>query len=101
MLRRCWPGSVWAVAPTPCRPGGEKQRLAIARAVIGRPELILADEPTGNVDARMAERLLILFQSLNRLGATVLIASHDEDLAQASGADVLHLADGRIVGEGA
>ena len=90
-----------ADALPPALSGGEKQRLAIARAVIGRPELILADEPTGNVDARMAERLLILFQSLNRLGATVLIASHDEDLAQASGADVLHLADGRIVGGGA
>ncbi len=81
--------------------GGEKQRLAIARAVIGQPELILADEPTGSVDARMAERLLTLFQSLNRLGATVLIASHDPNLARASGADILHLEDGRLVREAA
>src|SRR5690606_4055876 len=61
----------------PALSGGEKQRLAIARAVIGKPELIPADEPTGSVDSVMGERLLKLFQSLNRLGTTVLIASHD------------------------
>jgi cell division transport system ATP-binding protein len=76
--------------------GGEKQRLAIARAVVVKPGLILADEPTGSVDAAMADKLLRLFQSLNRLGATVLIASHDEALAARSGAQVLRLADGRL-----
>ncbi len=76
--------------------GGEKQRLAIARAVVGRPELILADEPTGNVDAEMAHRLLRLFVELNRLGATVLVASHDVGLVARSGAPVLHLKDGRL-----
>lgn len=78
--------------------GGEKQRLAIARAVIAKPELILADEPTGSVDAVMGERLLKLFQSLNRLGTTVLIASHDEALAERSGATVLRLQGGRLTG---
>ena len=78
--------------------GGEKQRLAIAHAVIAKPELILADEPTGSVDAAMAERLLKLFQSLNRLGTTVLIASHDEALAERSGATVLRLEGGRLTG---
>ena len=78
--------------------GGQKQRLAIARAVIARPDLILADEPTGSVDPAMADRLLKLFQALNRLGATVLIASHDESLAQRSGARRLILRDGRISG---
>jgi cell division transport system ATP-binding protein len=78
--------------------GGEKQRLAIARAVMARPELILADEPTGSVDAAMAERLLKLFQALNRLGATVLIVSHDEGLAKRSGARRLRLANGTITG---
>lgn len=81
--------------------GGEKQRLAIARAVAARTDLILADEPTGSVDRAMAERLLKLFQSLNRLGTTVLIASHDEDLAARSGATVLRLEDGRLTGAGA
>ncbi len=78
--------------------GGEKQRLAIARAVVSKPELILADEPTGSVDAAMGERLLKLFQSLNRLGTTVLIASHDEALAERSGATVLRLEGGRLTG---
>ncbi|HYC75126.1 cell division ATP-binding protein FtsE [Brevundimonas sp.] len=83
----------------PTLSGGEKQRLAIARAVVTRPDLILADEPTGSVDAAMGERLLKLFQSLNRLGTTVLIASHDEALAAASGASVLRLEGGRLAGE--
>ena len=78
--------------------GGEKQRLAIARAVMAKPDLILADEPTGSVDPAMADRLLKLVQALNKLGATVLIASHDEDLARRSGARRLQLRDGRISG---
>jgi len=57
--------------------GGEQQRVAIARAVISRPEILVADEPTGNVDPDMAERLLHLFESLNRLGTTVVVATHD------------------------
>lgn len=80
----------------PALSGGEKQRLAIARAVIARPRLILADEPTGSVDRAMAEKLMRLFQSLNRLGATVLIASHDEALAERVGATVLRLENGRL-----
>lgn len=81
--------------------GGEKQRLAIARAVIGKPDLILADEPTGNVDAAMGARLLRLFQGLNQMGATVLIASHDQALAERSGARLLRLENGRLSGDGA
>lgn len=77
--------------------GGEKQRLAIARAIVGRPDLILADEPTGSVDAQMGDRLLRLFQSLNRMGVTVLIASHDAAAAAAFGATMLHLSDGQVV----
>lgn len=57
--------------------GGEQQRVAIARAVIGRPEMLVADEPTGNVDPDMADRLLHLFEALNRLGTTVVVATHD------------------------
>ena len=60
--------------------GGEQQRVAIARAVIARPELLIADEPTGNVDAEMASRLLRLFEALNRLGTTVVVATHDLQL---------------------
>ena len=60
--------------------GGEQQRVAIARAVIGRPEMLVADEPTGNVDPEMALKLLRLFEALNRLGTTVVVATHDVHL---------------------
>jgi cell division transport system ATP-binding protein len=62
--------------------GGEQQRVAIARAVIARPEILVADEPTGNVDPDMALKLLRLFEALNRLGTTVLVATHDVHLLQ-------------------
>ena len=76
--------------------GGEKQRLAIARAVIARPELIVADEPTGSVDPVMGERLMKLFQAMNRMGVTVLIATHDEPLTRLAGARRWKLAEGRL-----
>jgi cell division transport system ATP-binding protein len=77
--------------------GGEKQRLAIARAVVARPQILLADEPTGNVDNELALRILRLFIELNRLGMTILIASHDEDLVSRAGQPVLHLEGGRLI----
>ena len=80
----------------PTLAGGEKQRLAIARAVVGRPDILLADEPTGNVDQEMSLRILRLFVELNRLGTTVLIATHDQDLVSRSGRPVLHLEEGRL-----
>jgi len=83
-------------AMPPSLSGGEKQRLAIARAVINRPDILLADEPTGNVDEAMAVRILRLFSELNRVGATVLIASHDTDLVARSGMPVLNLDGGRL-----
>ncbi len=77
--------------------GGEKQRVAIARAVVTKPDLILADEPTGNVDPAMAKRLLHLFLELNRQGTTVLLATHDEQLiAQAKG-QAIHLERGKLL----
>jgi cell division transport system ATP-binding protein len=62
--------------------GGEQQRVAIARAVIGRPDMLVADEPTGNVDPDMALKLLRLFEAMNRLGTTVVVATHDVHLLQ-------------------
>ena len=80
----------------PTLAGGEKQRLAIARAVVNRPEILLADEPTGNVDHEMAMRIFRLFVELNRLGTTVVIATHDQDLVARSNRAVLHLEKGRL-----
>ncbi|MEO8719235.1 MAG: cell division ATP-binding protein FtsE [Burkholderiales bacterium] len=78
--------------------GGEQQRVAIARAVINRPELLVADEPTGNVDSEMARRLMHLFSSLNQLGTTVVIASHDVGLIGAvPGAEMIRLEQGTMV----
>jgi cell division transport system ATP-binding protein len=76
--------------------GGEKQRAAIARAVIGKPELLLADEPTGNVDPQMGRRLLRLFIELNRLGTSVVIATHDYQLMRHFKAPRLELHDGHV-----
>lgn len=84
----------------PTLAGGEKQRLAIARAVVNRPEILLADEPTGNVDQEMALRILRLFVELNRLGTTVIIATHDQDLVARSNKPVLNLDGGRITALG-
>lgn len=97
-----WVGLKHAMhALPPTLSGGEKQRLAIARAVVGRPEILLADEPTGNVDHEMAARILRLFVELNRLGTTVLIATHDQEMVARSGKPVLNLVGGRLAGQGA
>lgn len=77
--------------------GGEQQRVAIARAVIARPQLLVADEPTGNVDPDMALRLLGLFEALNRLGTTVVVATHDLHLlGQVEKAQMMRLEKGRL-----
>jgi cell division transport system ATP-binding protein len=83
-----------AQAYPPVLSGGEKQRAAIARAVISKPELLLADEPTGNVDPVLAKRLLHLFMELNRLGTTVFLATHDLKLVSQGKGAVLHLEKG-------
>ena len=80
----------------PVLSGGEKQRAAIARAVIARPQLLLADEPTGNVDPSLAQRLLRLFIELNKSGTTVLIATHDIALMDQYDARRLVLHEGRL-----
>lgn len=76
-----WVGLAHRAAARPATlSGGEQQRVAIARAVIGRPEILIADEPTGNVDPEMAVKLMRLFEALNRLGTTVVVATHDVQL---------------------
>ncbi|MEJ1975717.1 MAG: ATP-binding cassette domain-containing protein [Acetobacteraceae bacterium] len=94
----------WPVAPgrgrarRSCR-GARQQRVAIARAVIGRPTLLLADEPTGNLDDVQAERLMQLMQEMNRLGATVIVATHNDGLVQRYPARSLRLDQGRLMAD--
>lgn len=76
--------------------GGEQQRVAIARAVVNRPDLLLADEPTGNVDDQIGWRLIRLFEELNKLGTTVIVATHNEALIRRFDYPVLMLEDGRL-----
>jgi cell division transport system ATP-binding protein len=76
--------------------GGEQQRLAIARAVVNRPALLVADEPTANLDAESATRILEIFVAFHQVGVTVLIATHDQSLVARYGKRVLRLDGGRI-----
>jgi cell division transport system ATP-binding protein len=85
---------MWALPPV--LSGGEKQRAAIARAVIARPQLLLADEPTGNVDPNLGQRLLRLFVELNKSGTSVIIATHDIALMDEYDARRLVLHEGRL-----
>ena len=85
---------MWALPPV--LSGGEKQRAAIARAVIARPQLLLADEPTGNVDPSLAQRLLRLFIELNKSGTAVIIATHDITLMDQYEARRMVLHQGRL-----
>jgi cell division transport system ATP-binding protein len=77
--------------------GGEQQRLAIARAVVNRPAVLVADEPTANLDAESAIRIVEIFVAFNQVGVTVLIATHDQSLVERYGRRVLRLEGGRIV----
>jgi cell division transport system ATP-binding protein len=85
---------MWALPPV--LSGGEKQRAAIARAVIAQPHLLLADEPTGNVDPSLGRRLLHLFMELNKSGTSIVIATHDIALMDQFDARRLVLHDGRL-----
>lgn len=83
-------------AKPPTLSGGQQQRLSIARAVIARPSLLIADEPTGNVDAAIAERLLFLFEELNKRGTTIVLATHNDSLIRRFSYPVLRLTQGEI-----
>ena len=76
--------------------GGQKQRVAIARAVITRPRLLLADEPTGNLDEALGQRLIRLFEELNRIGTTVVIATHNQNLVARNPHPVMELGSGEL-----
>ncbi len=77
--------------------GGEQQRIGIARAVVNRPSLLLADEPTGNLDPKLSRYTMALFDRINQLGGTVVVATHDLDLARSMSHRIVTLSEGRIV----
>ncbi len=79
--------------------GGEQQRIGIARAVVNKPSLILADEPTGNLDPKLSREIMNLFEQFNDVGVSVLIASHDVNLIGRLNHRVIALKDGRLLGE--
>lgn len=78
--------------------GGEQQRVGIARAVVNKPTVLLADEPTGNLDGELSEGIMRLFEEFNRVGVTVLMATHDMTLVERRNYRILTLGQGRMVG---
>lgn len=79
---------------------GEQQRVGIARAVVNRPALLLADEPTGNLDPDLSREVMALFRSFHQVGVTVLVATHDLELVETFDAPALELSEGRLLGSG-
>jgi len=79
--------------------GGEQQRIAIARAIVSEPSIILADEPTGNVDPETSMGIMNTFKDINARGATILVASHNRELIRQTGRRVLKLQNGDFIGE--
>jgi cell division transport system ATP-binding protein len=78
---------------------GEQQRVGIARAVVTKPPILIADEPTGNLDPELAFEIVTLFKEFNKQGATVIIGSHDRELIRHFGDNILFLQKGKIVGK--
>jgi cell division transport system ATP-binding protein len=79
--------------------GGEQQRVAVARALVNSPHLIIADEPTGNLDPAKSLELMLLLQKINELGTTVLVVTHEKELVNAFSKRVISLEDGRVVSD--
>jgi len=79
--------------------GGEQQRVAIARAIIKDPRILIADEPTGNLDPEITRDIMLLFRTINIKGTTVLIATHSRELLESTGQRIIVLNKGRVIEE--
>ena len=80
--------------------GGEQQRVAIARAIVNSPQLIIADEPTGNLDPSKSLEIMLLLKEINEMGTTVLVVTHEKELVNAFGKRVVSLSDGVLISDG-
>ncbi len=81
--------------------GGEQQRVSLARALVNNPELIIADEPTGNIDPEMSYEIIELLSEINKRGTTVLVVTHEHELVKSFGKRVINIEDGRVVADSA
>ena len=79
--------------------GGEQQRVALARALVNNPSLIIADEPTGNVDPMMSNEIMLLLNEINKRKTTVLVVTHEKNIVNALGKRVIYLQEGRLVSD--
>ena len=97
-----WALLAWAINPRIIPPelsGGEQQRVALARALVNNPRLIIADEPTGNVDPEMAREIMELLNQINQNGTTVIVVTHDNNLVNEFKKRVIHIEKGRVTGD--